>query len=893
VAARSGAIPVPAPPLQWPLVGRDEYLDLFEATLADPRAHGFVVYGPAGVGKTRLADECLARAVVLGRRVARATATDGTRQMPLGAVAHLLPAGVADRRYDLVAVFDEVVAMLRAADEVGPLVLMVDDLHLLDPSSATLLAQLVDADLLFLVGTVRAGEVVAASLAPLWARARVRRVDLEDLPRAGIDTLLHLVLGAPVEGTTTSEIWNASQGNILFVRELVLGSLEHDRLVLQRGTWRLTGPLITTARLAELVESRLREAGPEERETLEILAVWEPAGLSDLEAMAGHAVLEALEHAGAISLRIDGRRQLVSLAHPLYGEILRAQMPALRRRRLLLEHAERIERRGSRRRGDLLTVATARLEATGVADAELLVRAARLARYGRDFEQVERLTRAALLNGAGPEAGLLLGEALHELGGFEEAESVLAAAEDVTDVDDELYVLVAGMRYLNLMWGLNRSDEALVANAIARQRVGDRPGATALAVIDGMLLTYSGRPRQALELLSSLAETDDPWARAERAIAELPALIAMGRPETAVARARRAYAERLDFHEPVAIADASIHTIHEIHALLDSGRLTQAATLAEANYAAVPPTVAPDIAMWFAFHVGRAAVLCGRPATAVRWLRDALARSDEHHFAGPRRLILSYLAMGYAWLGDATASAAAVVELEAIAEMAFARPDQEFGPAWARVAAGDVPGGRGVLLAAADLATARDHFGVEAWLRHDVARLGGAPTVVARLEELAGQSEGLLVPVYARHARAVVSGRPEALVAAAEEFVGIGAGLLAAEALTEAAAAAQRRGDRRAASASFVRAGALANACEGARTPALATPASIVPLTARERDVAMLAAQGESSKSIAERLYLSVRTVDNHLQNVYGKLGVTGRRELAKALADLPDVTAG
>jgi len=66
-----------------------------------------------------------------------------------------------------------------------------------------------------------------------------------------------------------------------------------------------------------------------------------------------------------------------------------------------------------------------------------------------------------------------------------------------------------------------------------------------------------------------------------------------------------------------------------------------------------------------------------------------------------------------------------------------------------------------------------------------------------------------------------------------------------------------------------------------------------VPLTARERDVAMLAAQGESSKSIAERLYLSVRTVDNHLQNVYGKLGVTGRRELAKALADLPDVTAG
>ena len=50
----------------------------------------------------------------------------------------------------------------------------------------------------------------------------------------------------------------------------------------------------------------------------------------------------------------------------------------------------------------------------------------------------------------------------------------------------------------------------------------------------------------------------------------------------------------------------------------------------------------------------------------------------------------------------------------------------------------------------------------------------------------------------------------------------------------------------------------------------------VVPLTARERDIATLAAQGESSKEIAERLFLSVRTVNNHLQNVYSKLGVAG-----------------
>ena len=63
----------------------------------------------------------------------------------------------------------------------------------------------------------------------------------------------------------------------------------------------------------------------------------------------------------------------------------------------------------------------------------------------------------------------------------------------------------------------------------------------------------------------------------------------------------------------------------------------------------------------------------------------------------------------------------------------------------------------------------------------------------------------------------------------------------------------------------------------------------VTPLTPRERDIATLAAQGVSSKDIADRLFLSVRTVNNHLQNVYSKLGVGSRKELASALADVSD----
>ncbi|MFQ5611861.1 MAG: LuxR C-terminal-related transcriptional regulator [Anaerolineae bacterium] len=53
------------------------------------------------------------------------------------------------------------------------------------------------------------------------------------------------------------------------------------------------------------------------------------------------------------------------------------------------------------------------------------------------------------------------------------------------------------------------------------------------------------------------------------------------------------------------------------------------------------------------------------------------------------------------------------------------------------------------------------------------------------------------------------------------------------------------------------------------------------PLSNREREVLTLLAQGLSNKEIAQRLYLSVRTVEGHLVNVYGKLGVHSRTEAA------------
>jgi DNA-binding CsgD family transcriptional regulator/tetratricopeptide (TPR) repeat protein len=70
----------------------------------------------------------------------------------------------------------------------------------------------------------------------------------------------------------------------------------------------------------------------------------------------------------------------------------------------------------------------------------------------------------------------------------------------------------------------------------------------------------------------------------------------------------------------------------------------------------------------------------------------------------------------------------------------------------------------------------------------------------------------------------------------------------------------------------------LQQRCPGAATPALnARPAAI---SDSEMDVAVLARQDLSSREIAERLYLSRRTVDNHLGSIYRQLGMHGRDDL-------------
>ncbi|MFI9825997.1 AAA family ATPase [Streptomyces sp. NPDC052013] len=401
---------------RWPLAERDEELNAFTTAWSNRRCQALIICGPAGVGKSRLAEECLARAVREGFKGGRATASTAAATVPLGAIAHLIPAGVD--LSDPVKGFAAVAAVLSGRPHKRlRWALWIDDLHLLDATSAVLLRQLMDAGVVRLIGTVRTGEPVTEAVEALTGGEAVHRIDLNAFSQEQAGAVLQAALGGPVGRRTLHELYTASGGNVLFLRELVLGALSAGALAKDGEIWELTGDQpVGTPRLAELLGNRLASAGLGARPLLELLALCGPIALADTQQVASLGMLAHLREAGLLQVTTDRRRTTVQLTHPLYGEVLRANIPALRRRALLQQQADRIEAKGARRRVDALHIATWRLAATGTADPALLIQAATLARHAHDYAQAIALLQALPEDQHSASTLRLLGSALLELG---------------------------------------------------------------------------------------------------------------------------------------------------------------------------------------------------------------------------------------------------------------------------------------------------------------------------------------------------------------------------------------------------------------------------------------------------------------------------------------------
>ncbi|HEX4724661.1 MAG TPA: AAA family ATPase, partial [Pseudonocardiaceae bacterium] len=477
----------------WPLVGRGAEKAAFDELLADPNGRGIVLCGQEGVGKSRLAEEFLYRAEQAGYLPGRAVATSAAAAVPLGAIAHLLP--------DDIDFTNPGAAFAAIADALSRhrRILLVDDAHLLDATSAKLLRRLTDWRAVRLVATFRGASSATAVLGN-----SVTCLDIDPLAEDTVAELLHVVLARPVAKRTVRLLWDASQGNPLYLREITTGALDSGALTFSGELWELDESMpLGTPRLADLIERRLHTVDPAARPVLETLALCGPVAPADLLELAPPQVLADLAAADLVRLPRNGRRGLVALEHPLYGEVIRDRIPRLLHAEILRAQADRIRRRGSKRRQDALTIVTWELAATGTSDPGLLRQAAGLAFHAADHCQVVALLTALPAGEHTTTTRLLLAQSHFLLGYWSEAETILKEASDAADNDTERLV-VTTFRVTNQLWANADVAVALAVNDAMRDRIGGPAARVLLGLNEAMALLASSRPAAALALLDEI-----------------------------------------------------------------------------------------------------------------------------------------------------------------------------------------------------------------------------------------------------------------------------------------------------------------------------------------------------------------------------------------------------
>ncbi|MFI6316077.1 AAA family ATPase [Nonomuraea sp. NPDC050556] len=859
----------------WPFAGRRQELDHLVRLARDPTSQGVLIAGPAGYGKTRLAAEVLTHFRQDKVTVLRIQATQAGSSVPNAALADLIPRHHPPHLASTLRwAGEELLAHARGR----VLVLAVDDAHLLDSHSAEVIASLVRAGQARLVGTFRTFEPCPDSVTRLWRDGQVRRYDVDPLSEGDITAVLTAALGGPPDDATVRRLAEITEGNALFLFEVVTAATAGGALHAIQGVWKLTGDPPLAPRLVDLIHERIGALSGELKDVLEYTALAEPIGARTLSALCSEpAVLEA-EERGLIRVAVDGRREVATLGHPLYGEVARERCPELRRRRRHADLVAALERTGLRRRDDTLRATVWRLAGGLGAAPEPLLAACRLAWAAHDYPLAIKLGEAALAAGGGTAAAIQLATLLDYAQQPDRARAVLDATAE--PVDEPSITRLALAKANNLAWGMDCLGDALDLLASKEKELTSAPLRRQLAVRRLSLTASAARPADAIRLAEDLL-TSEAGPRAQALSSHALALCYAGRTERAVALVREALDAAPAWRDEI---PALISPLHSTWALCgyfsgDLGVMDQAIASMRAEVAGQRGWSRGEGSL--ALARGHAATLRGQLGAALLILHAPANHETALTVGG----CMGAYAAVQALRGEAIAARQTL-------EASLARNRATWTGfmkwvtltrVWIAAASGDVA--RAVELAEAAAAECRESglAGFEMVALHDLVRLGAPATAVRRLEELREVQDGPRVRLAALHARALAEGDAAGLLEASSGFDALGLRLFAAEAAAQAAALLRRLKGDRAARAAATEAWSLAGACQGPDTPALRGLAH-PELTDRELQVAHLTAEGLTHREISQRLGIAMRTAMNHRNQAYWKLGVNSPAELAKAL---------
>ncbi len=372
-----------------PLVGRQNELRLITALLAAP-AQGagavLIMQGPAGLGKTRLAQEICYLAQARGYLPLMGGAYEQEKDLPYGPIiaalrsalndareqAHLIPSELAAGIPELQPVprlssqnegaaqsrlFAGVLRFLKALAAPAPVVLIVDDMQNADEATIKLfhyLARNAAEFPLLLVGTCRptdqeTSEELAKLLSTLQRNALADIVSLPPLSEGEHQQLLQRALGkGEVEAAFAEEIFSFTEGNPLFAVEMIDQLMKAGEITLQEGVWRagaIAKPYLPPS-LQILLAQKWNRLSPKAQALAQTVAV---AGrLADLNVLEKilqlpvAEILALLDETLSVRLLKESGMEF-SFVHPLFHEGVYQQMSQTRQRHLHGEVAKTLE----------------------------------------------------------------------------------------------------------------------------------------------------------------------------------------------------------------------------------------------------------------------------------------------------------------------------------------------------------------------------------------------------------------------------------------------------------------------------------------------------------------------------------------------------------------------
>jgi len=892
--------------------------DLLEGARAS-RSAVLVILGDPGVGKSALLDDARERAE--GMRVLSGSGIESEAHLPFAALHQVLrpvldlveqlpppQAGALRGALGLTAgggndrflISLAVLSLLAEAAEQEPLLCLVDDAHWLDDASADALvfaARRLEAEGIVMLFSAREGET-----------RRFEAPGLPELHIGGLDPesagmLIDRRTGDALSPEVRDRLVAEAEGNPLALLELS-AALSQAQL---SGAEPLLAPIPVSTRVERAFLERVHEL-PEQTQTLLLVAAADDTG--ELATVLGAAAqlgadaeaLDAAERAGLAQVR----ETRLELRHPLVRSAVYQGAPLSRRQAIhraladVLDGDAEADRRAWHR-------AAASVEPDPLVVEELEQAAAR-ARQRSGFAAASlALERAAALTTDEERRSLQLIEAAETAwfaGRLDRALMLLERTRPLVsrpiqqaDIDrwhgmieltrgvpaDAYELFFRAARDVAPLDG-DRSLYLLALASIPAAYVGDREAAVEIARITaGLTVSESPQTRMLVHLLTGLgAQSEGDFARGAASLRlALETAEELGRDVTAAQPAWLLFAGRAalflgddeagyQLHRRAA-ADArttgALSLLTQVlprlaHAEIGLGRWAAAAASAQEGLELTRGTGQDDLEA----HLLTVLMLLAALRGDENECRSLAARSRE--FASARRI--PYIEEFANW-------ALAMVELglgraeEAVS--AAARISQPPGVYWSgldRIEAA---------VRAGQQAIARDWLdSFRPWAENGAAWTQAAALHCrALVSEDECETERLFVAALDAHAEAT---RP---------FERARSELAFGEFLRRTRRRVEAREHLRAALVGFETVGASLWA-ERARVELRASgqtarkrdPSTRAELTSQELQIARFVAQGLSNREVAAQLFLSPRTIDFHLRNVFRKLGLTSRTQLAR-----------